>query len=209
MNAAMRPPKGYSLSLLCFLLVLALAGCASPGGGANAGPRDDPARHYQLGQSYVQNNRFDEAVEEYRMAADAGCVQAQYALGILYKLGHGVGQDNDQAAEWFRKAAAAGYAPAQYNLGCMYRDGLGVEKDDAQAAGWFRSAAEQGHAASQGMLAEMYATGRGVPKDPGQAELWRRQIMNQGTRQDRNASGYRPEPGRPAPGAPDPSGPQP
>ena len=53
-----------------------------------------------------------------RRAAEQGCSDAQYGLGMLYQNGHGVPRDDDQAATWLRKALDQGYAgpvsPADY-----------------------------------------------------------------------------------------------
>ena len=68
---------------------------------------------------------------------------AQYALGVMYANGKGVGKNEVEAAKWYRKAAEQGYALAQNNLGLMYQFGKGVEKDEIKAIQWFKKAAEQ------------------------------------------------------------------
>jgi len=105
--------------------------------------------HFQLGRGYEQSNRFDEAAAEYLKAAKADYAPAQSCLGILYKEGHGVAQDNAQALSWFRKAADLGDASAQNHLGIMYEQGLGVKENYAQAFDWYHKAAEQGNAQAQ------------------------------------------------------------
>ncbi|KAF9088993.1 hypothetical protein BGX23_006994 [Mortierella sp. AD031] len=85
----------------------------------------------------------------YRKAADQGYVQAQFTIGVLYKLGQGVPQNYSLAVDWFRKAADQGHVDAQYDIGNMYMYGQGVPKNDAQASVWFKKAVDQGHMASK------------------------------------------------------------
>ncbi len=115
-----------------------------------------------------------------RKLAEQGDAEAQYNLGVLYDLGHGVPQDDTQAALWYRKAAEQGYAYAQNNLGVLYDLGHGVPQDDTQAALWFRKAAEQGSAEAQYNLGVDYHDGHGVPQDDTQAALWYRKAAEQG-----------------------------
>ena len=77
---------------------------------------------------------------------------AQYKLGVMYKNGRGVQQDNAKAVEWYRKAAEQGHANAQYKLGVMYKNGSGVQQDNAMVVEWYSKAAEQGHANAQNEL---------------------------------------------------------
>ena len=63
----------------------------------------------------------------YREAAKQGCAAAQYNLGVMYKNGRGVKQDDAQAVAWFRKAAEQGNTDAQKELGRMYATGRGVK----------------------------------------------------------------------------------
>ncbi len=112
------------------------------------------------------------ALREWRPLAKQGNAKAQYNLGVMYRKGQGVPQDDAEAVGWWRKAAEQGHANAQYNLGLMYRKGQGVPQDDAEAVGWWRKAAEQGYATARSNLGFMYAKGQGVPQDDAQAHMW-------------------------------------
>ncbi len=112
------------------------------------------------------------ALREWRPLAEQGNAKAQYNLGLMYRNGHGVPQDDAEAMGWWRKAAEQGNAGAQNNLGVMYRNGHGVPQDDAEAVGWYRKAAEQGYATAQHNLGVMYGKGLGVPLDYAQAHMW-------------------------------------
>lgn len=78
-------------------------------------------------------------------AANAGYVDAQWVLGMLYATGRGVRKDVIEAAAWIRKAAEQGRADAQWRLSYMYQKGEGVPKDPAQARAWLEKAARQGY----------------------------------------------------------------
>jgi ectoine hydroxylase-related dioxygenase (phytanoyl-CoA dioxygenase family) len=115
------------------------------------------------------NDPFDDeqeelkAVDEYRFAAAQGNADAQFNLGLCYRLGDVVKKNDAEAVRWFRLAAVQGGALAQCNLGFSYYLGEGVEKDDAEAVRWFELAAAQGLAHAQHNLGFCYSTGAGVP----------------------------------------------
>ena len=90
-------------------------------------------------------NRFAQAVEWYRKAAEQGHANAQNNLGAMYEYATGVPQDDAQAVEWYRKAAEQGDAFAQNNLGWMYLDGNGVIQDNVYAHMWINIAASRGY----------------------------------------------------------------
>lgn len=59
---------------------------------------------------------FAGAVRIWMPLAEKGDVNAQYNMGVMYELGHGVPASAAQAAAWYRKAANQGYAIAMLNL---------------------------------------------------------------------------------------------
>lgn len=93
----------------------------------------------------------------YQKAADQGHVDAQYNLGMLYKLGLGVQEDPKQAFAWLQKAAAQGNDIAQYHLGLMYAEGAGVKRSLPHASAWLALAAAQGNEKAQKSRAEVDA----------------------------------------------------
>ena len=134
--------------------------------------------------AWVQAQTFEQSVaaaqrEEYRTAfaglskhAEQGHAGAQYNLGHMYRLGHGVLKNEQIAVTWYRKAAMQGHDDAQYSLGIMYDFGHGVVKDGQQATAWYRRAADQGHADAQYDLGVSYAKGEGVPRNDSMAYFW-------------------------------------
>lgn len=102
-----------------------------------------------------------EPQNDLRKRAEAGDAKSQTELGLAYRNGKGVPQDNEQAVKWYRKAAEQGEPDAQAYLGFMYMTGRGVTRDDKEAARWHRKAAEAGSALGQYNLGLMYMHGRG------------------------------------------------
>lgn len=95
-----------------------------------------------------QGSSFFE-VDEIKVAAERGNVEAQNRLGLNYDWGAGVPQDSERAIYWFTKAADQNFAEAQYNLGLMYYLGKGAPQDSERAVYWWIQAAKQGNAAAQ------------------------------------------------------------
>ena len=61
--------------------------------------------------------------------AEAGDAESQVNLGLAYRDGTGVPQDEALAVEWFRKSAEQGHPRGQDNLGYMLLQGRGVERN--------------------------------------------------------------------------------
>jgi TPR repeat protein len=112
------------------------------------------------------------AFRQVRPMAEAGNIDAQFQLGVMYGNGHGVEKDPVKATQWFDKAIAGLDPGAPFNIGVMYHEGQGLPKDYAMAAQWFRKSAERGDGEAQFNLALMYDQGRGVPKDLAEAAKW-------------------------------------
>lgn len=114
------------------------------------------------------------AIHEWTPLVAQGDALAQFGMGLLYKHGRGVTQNNQQAAELYRKAAEQDIPAAQNNLGIMYANGEGVVQDFQQAAQWYRKAADHHVAQAQYSLAMLYLNGTGLTQDSPQAIKWLR-----------------------------------
>lgn len=78
----------------------------------------------------------------FRKAAEHGHANAQYNLGVHYRDGKGVKQNDAIALAWFEKAAVQGDSAAQSSVGGFYAVGRGCRKDYAKAYFWLRLATE-------------------------------------------------------------------
>jgi len=95
-----------------------------------------------------------------------------YRLGVMYKNGHYVKEDEGKAKEYFRLAyeklkplSIKGDCEALCDLGSMYEYGEGVEKNYQFAVEFYKMSADKGYATAQCNLGYMYNNGRGVKID--------------------------------------------
>ncbi|WP_146117165.1 tetratricopeptide repeat protein, partial [Haemophilus influenzae] len=110
---------------------------------------DTLEQQFQQGLEATKRGDYQTAFKLWLPLAEQGNASIQFNLGLMYKKGQGIKQDDFEAVKWFRKAAEQGVADAQLNLGNMYAKGLGVKQDDVEAVKWYRQAAEQGNAKAQ------------------------------------------------------------
>jgi len=115
-----------------------------------------------------------EAARWYRLAAELGDREGQFALGLMLLRGaEGVARDRAEAHHWFELAAAQGQAGALYNLGVMALEGeAGAKADYAKAAEYFRKGAENGNADAAYSFAVLERQGQGVPANLVDAAHW-------------------------------------
>lgn len=100
--------------------------------------------------------------------AESGDAQAQAVLGLLYRRGLGVEQNDRKAAKWLKIAAEKGNALAQYNLANI----LSGQNKNRDAIQWYLRSANQGNADSMYKLGVLIYNGQGVKKDRGIAIRW-------------------------------------
>ncbi|MHB8453448.1 MAG: tetratricopeptide repeat protein [Acidiferrobacterales bacterium] len=145
---------------------------------ANEQPRDNGLAGtglYQRALIEFNEGHHGKAVQLWRVLAEDGDRNAQFALGALYSNGDietGIDRNPAAAASWYRRAAEQGHIAAQYNLGVLYASGSGVPHDLVEAARWWRRAALQGHTQAQFDLGLLYAQGSGVDPNPAEAVKW-------------------------------------
>ena len=128
------------------------------------------ANCYCYGEGVLKN--LSEAARLYRIAAELGHPNAQFALGNCLQRGQGVPYNPVEAFIWLKCAADAGYAGAQGEVGYALDTGLGVPEDKAAAVVYFRRGADQGDATAMCNLGLCYTTGDSVPRDMPQAVAW-------------------------------------
>ena len=88
--------------------------------------------------------RLNPNIDSYRKAANQGDAEAQFNLGLTYKEGQEVQQDNKMAAKWYQKAAEQDHITAQFNLGLLYQDGKGIRQNKTNAKEWYGRACDGG-----------------------------------------------------------------
>ena len=111
---------------------------------------------YAIGLNWYRQGNYDIAAKFWKPLAAEGECDAQYAMGLLYFEGLGVGKSYGIAIDLWEKSAEQGQAQAQISLGVVYarisipyttldcRRGCGEEKNLVQGYKWFGVAREIG-----------------------------------------------------------------
>jgi ankyrin repeat protein len=138
----------YHLAMIVSLVLLMGPGLeieafAAPSDSGRIPAVEDPA--LAEARNAVLLRDFGKAARIWKSAAKRGNPRACYRLGVAYRSGRGVDQDNAKAAFWFDKAAAGGDADAQYALGKLFEKGLGVESNRGRAMKLIGDSARAGH----------------------------------------------------------------
>jgi hypothetical protein len=129
------------------------------------------------------------ALEYYRVAAQAGQVDAQLALARLFRADEGdVPEDPVMAARWYDEAVAnlevearRGDPVARERLADLYLRGRGVRKNVDQALRLYEAAARSGRTSAQLTLARLLHQGEdGVAADPAKAAIYFQIAADQG-----------------------------
>ena len=95
----------------------ALTAAAAALAGALAVPA--AGQDVEAGVRAWQQERYDEAVAQWRPLADRGDADAQFNLGHAYRLGRGVPRNMNLAEQWYERAARAGHVEAQAMYGLI------------------------------------------------------------------------------------------
>jgi hypothetical protein len=146
-------------------------------------PPPEPAGTKDAAAWYKKAQDAADAAEKftcYRKAAEAGHADAMFSVGVCYRQGQGVEQDDAKAAAWYRRAAEKGQGEAAFNLGSSYANGRGVEKDEREALKWYLVAAKKGSDRAMFSVGLCYARGSGVAKDAAKALDWFRKAAAKG-----------------------------
>ncbi|MBF0622713.1 MAG: tetratricopeptide repeat protein [Magnetococcales bacterium] len=150
-------------SVLIALLMIGLVSGIVPALEAANPPGDKAAKSNKAPDPFAK--MLEHARVKHQKAAEAGNVDAQFALGDAYANATATPDNHKAALKWLRKSAEQGHPGAQSALGMMYYMGFGVAEDNEQAASWFEKAAKQGNTSAQKYLGMLYSRGQGVKKN--------------------------------------------
>ncbi len=78
---------------------------------------------YDSAKAAFEAGDYETAIKQFLPLAKAGEARSQFNLGVMYRHGLGVPQNDAEAVKWHRRAAEQGNAVGQYNLGHMYTQG--------------------------------------------------------------------------------------
>lgn len=130
------------------------------------------ATRARTGQGMQVSNRL--SVFWYEKAYEAGNATAANDLGVMYKNGHGVREDDTRAVELFTTALRRdpNNSMAAYNIGNAYETGEGVPVDIGWARAHYVLAFNAGDADAAAELGRLHAEGIGTIVDPSAAVEW-------------------------------------
>jgi hypothetical protein len=98
------------------------------------------AKAYRAGKSGVSRD-LKKCFEAYKVAAEIGNVDADYAIALFHLTGGVVPQDFKEGTTRLRAAAEKGSVPAKVYLGNLYEQGIHYKADKEKADVWYRNAA--------------------------------------------------------------------
>lgn len=138
-------------------------------------PHSDADDHYIADALYTEG-KYKEALERYRLLAQAGSLNAQLRISRMYILGLGVPQDFDEARPWCQKAAEENDPLGQFFLSTVY-SGQGHYQE---AIEWLEKSAAQGYPPALYSLGWLYETGEGIRVDEDKAAGYYEQAAKMG-----------------------------
>ena len=96
-----------------------------------------PAQDLRAGWEAAMAGDHETALSNWKPLAESGDAQAQFQLGLMYRMGTApIEQSNQSALNWLQLSARQGFGPAQHYLGTMYFLGQGVPQDYQTAHMW-------------------------------------------------------------------------
>lgn len=120
---------------------------------------------YEYGMELFYQERYQDAVEYLKLAAEKGYSPAAYKLGWYFKEGVDGSQDFERAEKYLTLAAENENEDALITLGKMYLDGDGVVQDYRKAFTYLYKSANLGNKEAAYHVAVLYAVGKGVEQN--------------------------------------------
>lgn len=139
----------------------------------------------EQGESYFENEEYEEALPYLKQVAELGLLEAQcmYIIDLLViseESGKDFSSEVKKYVNLIRNAANQGDPDGQVCLAMLYEEGFGVSEDMKTAVKWYQKAADQGNADAQSKLGECYYLGKGVAENDAKAVKWFQKSADQG-----------------------------
>lgn len=96
-----------------------------------------------------------EAARWFRVAAEAGHVEAMAEYAMCCELGCGREQSDEEALEWYTRAANEGHVESNFSVGEAFEEAKGVPQSDEEACLWYYKAAVMGDEDSKRALTRL------------------------------------------------------
>ena len=140
---------------------------------------------YLKGFQALEQKDYKTALYFLSMFAANGDARANYNLGVMYREGLGVEQDDIEALTHFIAAAEDGHMLGNYAVGLAFLRGRGSDVDAEAALFYLKEATLLGHALSPVEIGRVYFEGKLTEKDVVAAHFW------WSLARDRNAPGVK------------------
>ena len=122
-------------------------------------------------KAYDQKN-YQEALADFKTAAEAGDSQAQNNLGAYYLQSPSIKNNYKQAKYWLGKSASQNNKMGIFNLAYLYINGKSVPKDINKGIEYYKKSAALNYIDAQRHLGFLYYQGRLVKQNLEQAYLY-------------------------------------
>ena len=127
---------------------------------------------YLRGFEALEQKDYKTALYFLSMFAANGDARANYNLGVMYREGFGVDQDDIEALTHFIAAAEDGHMLGNYAVGLAFLRGRGSDVDAEAALFYLKEATLLGHALSPVEIGRVYFEGKLTEKDVVAAHFW-------------------------------------
>jgi TPR repeat protein len=87
------------------------------------------ASDYSDGMKAIKNEKYEEAVKFFRIAAEKGDIRAQHCLGVMLNKGKGIKQNYEESFKWLNLAAKQGFSQAKLDLAILIYNKKGVPQN--------------------------------------------------------------------------------
>ena len=127
---------------------------------------------YLRGFQALEQKDYKTALYYLSLFAANGDARANYNLGIMYREGMGVDQNDIEALTHFIAAAEDGHMLGNYAVGLSFLLGRGSDVDAEAALFYLKEATLLGHALSPVEMGRVYFEGILIEKDVVEAHFW-------------------------------------
>lgn len=105
----------------------------------------DLASQLKIGQEALEQESYEAAYAALLPCAEAGILEAEATVGVLYMLGQGTPRDLVKAINLLTRAAEKGSGIAAHNLGTLYMTGEpDIPLNPKESQKWFQLASDRG-----------------------------------------------------------------
>ena len=111
------------------------------------------------------DDNYQEALNNYQLAASRGDAIGQYNLGLIYEEGKGLSVDLSKAESLYQQASEKGYSPAMTQLAGLYFKGINGQRDEEKALYWYKKSAALGNREANYQLGLFSETGVAMALD--------------------------------------------